>query len=353
MATKPTQANTGYASQGRPASQGKPKTNAQGYDPIKYGAKGEKTGIAKVGQARNQPGFVPRGQRDGVPNVAGGGMGDGANGGAATSSYLTEEQQRRIQELLGDSYNANKPLNIQLFKAKWESMTDAQKRVFAKKEAGKFIEGGPSVKTLSQFKNSYLDELQAQNVDLQRQYDTQLADYSQEGGGFAQSGEQSQANIAYWKAFAASPEGQAHIAATGMTQEDWLSSTVGDMKAGAQNYRTQQSQFGQIQTLASRLGIDVPGFTAPGWASTLEGIKAGRGPLPSADYLAMYPGSAADLVGVENTYQAGNQGRQGSQGQGQGGTGGEGVFQPFTNFTGVQQPDTFSERDLYQNTQYR
>jgi hypothetical protein len=304
------------------------KTNAQGYDPIKYGAKGEKTGYAKVGQARNQPGFVPRGQRDGVPNTP--------DGAAPTSaaSYLTPEQQAKVDKLLGDSYDPTKPLNVQLFKAQWATMTPAQRQAFAKTKSGEFLEGGPKSKTLAGFHSEWLDAL-----------------HEQTGGGFAQSQEQAQANIAYWKAFAATPEGQAHIAATGMTQDEWLKSTVGDMKEGLNNYQNQQQQFSTIQNLAQRLGMEVPGFVAPGWNSTLEGIKAGRGPLPSADYLAMYPGSAAGLVGVENTFSPQNQGRQAS-GNGEAAQG-SGLFQPFTNFTGVQQPDTFSERDLYQETQYR
>jgi hypothetical protein len=278
------------------------------------------------------------------------GLGQATAAPQVVPSYLKAEKQAKVDAILGNSYDPTKPLNIQLFKAQWAKMTDAQKRAFAKKMAGQFIEGGPSVKTLSQFHNTYLQELNAQNADLQHQYDTSLANYQQTGGGFAQSKEQAQANIAYWKAFAASPEGQAHIAATGMTPQDWIKGQVDSMKAGLQNYEKQQQQFSHIQSLAQSLGIDVPGFTAPGWSSTLEGIQAGHNPLPSADYLAMYPGSAKDLVGVQSTYSPSAPHRpsdtQGTQATQDG-------FQPFTNFTGVQQPDTFSERDLYQSTQYR
>ena len=80
-------------------------TNAQGYDKIKYGQKGKKTGIAKVGQARNQPGFVPRGQREGgTPGYPGGNGPAGSGGGTAAGDLpkLTEalrgELERRFDE---------------------------------------------------------------------------------------------------------------------------------------------------------------------------------------------------------------------------------------------------------------
>jgi hypothetical protein len=68
----------------------------------------------------------------------------------------------------------------------------------------------------------------------------------------------------------------------------------------------------------------------------------------------MYPGVGADLAGIapistsqlmQNRRAAEAAGSQDAAGTG------NGIYQPFTQFTGIQQPNSFSERDLYQETQ--
>jgi hypothetical protein len=316
--------------------------NAQGYSPIRYGQKNQKVGYAKVGQARNQN---PK------PDDPNGPQSPGAGGTGTT--YLSPEQQAKVAKLLGDTYDPTKPLNVQLFKARWANATPEERRTIAKNVSGQFLEGGPTSTSLAGFHGEYLDVLREENQMLQRTFDENLSNYSQAGGGYATTQDEMNTNMAYWTNFASTPEGQAHIAQTGMTPEAWIANQTEQLQAGVDNYAAQQKQFSQIQNLAARLGTDVPGFKPPGWESSLASIQAGTAPIPNALMHSMYPGIASDIAGVSpDLYQRQSRKVQESGAAAvAGGTGG--LYQPFTQFTGVQQPNSFSERDLYQETQSR
>lgn len=90
------------------------QTNAQGYDPITWGQNGQHTGYAQVGQARNQPGFVPRGQRPGgTPGYPGGNGPAGAPGAPAPTPegqggnlpILNENQAAALHEAFAGQGN--------------------------------------------------------------------------------------------------------------------------------------------------------------------------------------------------------------------------------------------------------
>ena len=296
----------------------RPPANESGYSPIKYGEKGLKTGIAKAGQARNQPGFVPLGQRDGVPNVPE--VPTDALGDPLPQtdplSYLSPEQQARVTKLLGDQYDPAKPLNIQMFKARWSEATPEERRQIAKELSGQFLEGGPQSKSLTGFHGEYLDILREENVARQQNIARLEYDYTHTLGGYASTQIEADADIAHWTEFANTPEGAAHIAQTGMSTDEWLKSVTEGVQAGADNYAVQQQHYAQIAKQYVLAGKTPPGMKPPGWDSTLEAIRQGQGPLPGAAMLAKYPGIAADLAGISPDLYAGPQGsrRDGSTG---------------------------------------
>jgi hypothetical protein len=222
--------------------------------------------------------------------------------------------------------------------------------VIAKELSGDFVEG-VKFKSLSGFHTQYLDALAEENKMLQLTLQDHVDNYSQNGGGYATTQAEMDSNLAYWTQFASTPEGQAHIAATGQTPEDWLAGQAASLQAGVDNYTQQQKQYGQIASLSQRLGQAVPGFKPPGWESTSAAIQAGHAPLPGALTMSMYPGVATDIAGIDPALYKMQSNKERMNGPADSAAGG--LYQPFTNFTGVQQPDTFSERDLYQETQAR
>jgi hypothetical protein len=185
-----------------------------------------------------------------------------------------------------------------------------------------------------------------------------MANYQASGGGGVMTQAMADADVAYWNEFAASPEGAAHIAGTGLSTEDFIARQTESSASQVENYRNQKQQFGHIQNIAARAGMEVPGFTPPGWEGTVEAIQKGGGNvnLPSAAYQAMFPGIASSLASLPqynpNASVADNPLDQ-RTGEQSGNSGGGSFYQPFTGMTGVQQPNSFSERDLYQESQNR
>jgi hypothetical protein len=267
--------------------------NAQGYSPIRYGAKGKRFGYAKVGQARNQPGGPtndPNGPQSPVPPAG------------ADLSYLSDKQQAAVEKWLGDTYDPSKPLNIQLFKARWQAADQEGRRALAKRISGEYLEGGPTAKTLSGFHSEYLQSLAYENTLKATELNQRISDYSQQFGGYATSQEEADKNIAYWTEFANSAEGQAHIAGTdyGTDVQGWIAAQAANLNEGVANYNKQSDYWSRVQQTAAALGQDVPGFKPPGWESTLDAIKAGLGgvPQPGGQTYNLYPGVAADLAGI-------------------------------------------------------
>lgn len=232
-------------------------------------------------------------------------MGQTSAGGGSTS-YLTEAQREKVERLLGDKYDPTKALNVQLFKARWASADQEQRRAMAKRLAAQWIEGGPSAKTLGGFHREYIAALQAENQQKAKELQQKIADYSQNFGGWATTPEAGAASVSYWTDFANTPEGQAHIAGTGMTTEEWIQNQTQSVSKGILNFQKQQEYWSGVQRTAAALGQEVPGFKPPGWESTLEAIRAGAMRVPTAGgpLMSMYPGIAADLAGIDpNLYQ--------------------------------------------------
>ncbi len=314
-----------------------------------YGQRGQQRGVPKNQQARNnpKPGNNPKPDDPNGPQSP-------VPGGTGTT-YLSPEQQARVDKLLGDSYDPTKAVNIQLFKARWEQASQEERKQMMKNLGGQWTEGGPNMKTTGAFHMEYVDALKYENQLKSKELQQRIADYSQNFGGYATSQEAADASLAYWQNFASTPEGMAHIAQTGMTPEAWMSSQEASLNAGVENYNKQSKYWSGVQQTAAALGQDVPGFKPPGWASTLESIQAGTAPVPSAGGLTstLYPGVASDLAGIDpNMYHVQGRNRLDTGTGGTAATSG-GLYQPFTAFTGVQQPNSFSERDLYQETQAR
>lgn len=337
--------------------------------PVTYGQQGLKTGVAKADQARNQEGFVPRGQRDGVPNVPSGGTNpDDGNPSndvpegtdtVATTNYLTPEQQAKVDKWLGDSYDPNKALNVQLFKARWAAADIEQRRAMAQNIKDKYLEGGPTGNKPAQFHESYIDLMRYENSIAAAELRDRMNNFHSTLGGWAVTQESADAFMAHWTEFANTEAGQAHIAGTGMTTEEWLARQQESMQSGADNYANQLKRWTGIQGQAQRLGLEIPGFKPPGWESTLESIKAGTAHLPSAEFMAMYPGIVADLAGIpdigntellQNRRNAGfgGGGDRGDYGTGTG-TGADTSLQGAEPALGTYQPyiaPTFSASDI-------
>jgi hypothetical protein len=267
--------------------------NAQGYSPIRYGAKGKRFGYAKVGQARNQPGGPtndPNGPQSPVPPAG------------ADLSYLSDKQQAAVQKWLGNEYDPTKALNVQLFQARWQAADQEGRRALAKRISGEYLEGGPTAKTLSGFHSEYLQSLAYENTLKGMDLERRMNDYSQQFGGYATSREEADKAIAYWTEFANSAAGQAHIAGTdyGTDIQGWIDTQRGHMEEGVANYLKQSEYWSKVQQTAAALGQDVPGFKPPGWASTLESIhnRTGAVPQPGGLTYQLYPGVAEDLAGI-------------------------------------------------------
>jgi hypothetical protein len=257
---------------------------------VKYGMLGRKRGVPKEQQTRNQNPKPndPNGPQSPVP-VPG-----------VDLSYLSDKQQAAVQKWLGENYDPSKPLNIQVFKARWQAADQEGRRALAKRISGEYIEGGPTAKTLQGFHTEYIDALRQENTLKSKELLQRIADYSQNFGGYATSQEAADASIAYWTNFANTPEGQSFIQGTGMTTEAWLQNQADQSNSGVANYNQQSDYWSNVQQTAAALGQDVPGFKPPGWASTLESIQAGTAPVPTAGGLAynLYPGIASDLAGI-------------------------------------------------------
>lgn len=322
---------------------------------VTYGQKGLKEGVPKEDQARNQgprqgppPGKNPGGQPGGTPPIVPGfptggwnttmGQGQGPRPPASEqdipttdqnhvpmpTSYLSPKQQEKVDKWLGDKYDPSKPLNIQLFRARWQAADADQRQQMAQRLANQWIEGGPSTKSVGAFHNEYIGLLREENMLKAQELKNRIAGFSQTGGGWATTQEDADASLAHWTAFANTPEGEAHIAQTGMTKEEWLKSTTESITSGVRNFEQQQKQWSNVQRMAQSLGQKVPGFKPPGWQSTLQAIQEGRAPMPSAQMMGMYPGIVADLAGLEGLYQGPQgHGRGAPDGRG-GGTGTEG-----------------------------
>jgi hypothetical protein len=259
---------------------------------VKYGRLGLKRGVPKEQQSRNsnpKP-TDPNGPQSPVP------------GTGVDLGYLSDKQQAAVQKWLGENYDPSKPLNIQLFKARWQAADQEGRRALAKRISGEYIEGGPTAKTLQGFHTEYIDALRQENTLKSKELLQRIDDYSQNFGGYATNQEAADADIAFWTNFANTPEGQAHIAASDYAGDvqGWLANQVASSNAGVANYTAQSQYWSNVQQTAAALGQDVPGFKPPGWSSTLESIRAGTAPVPSAGglQLSLYPGIASDIAGI-------------------------------------------------------
>jgi len=160
---------------------------------------------------------------------------------------------------------------------------------------------------------------------LRKTLEDRLATYKQQFGGAAYSGQSAQATRDW---------ADAQLASGAITQEQH-DSFYASSHAMAQNFREQEKYFAGIQKLQERLGDEVSGFVPPGWDSTSAAILEGRAPVPtSSDYAGVAAWVAANPDAGANYVSRSGKIRK-SEGETTAGTN-EGIYRPFTAMTGTQ-----------------
>jgi hypothetical protein len=312
--------------------------NEAGYDKIKYGQEGKKTGYAKVGQARNQPGFIPRGQRPGgTPGYPGGndggGMQDGEDGGAAPGGgntgigqgwggntvagsasasdpanaanflqTLNPKMQARVAALLGDSYDPGKPLQQQMFNARWSGMNAQQRHAWAQnqRDNGNWVLDGAKMGTVHGVYDAF-QEMQSRTLGMQQQtYNDLYATMS--GGGTGRTDGQIVSGPAWSPAEIDSM--RASLAATmaanpSFATPEQVASFEHSWAQGADQYKIAASMGARLQHLAAQLGITPDKILPPDIDARLAQASLGYNQngqpldnIPSAADVARYPGLA-------------------------------------------------------------
>lgn len=295
---------------------------------VTYGTQGAKTGVAKADQARNQAGFVPLGQRDGEPNVPGtpnpkpddpngpqtpmpglpGGPADPLNPGNFLQT-LKPAQQKKVQALLGDSYDPSKPLNTQLFAARWESMNPQERKAWADHQSGpnsNWLLEGAKMNTVKQVKDAYQQMLDETNSVKQQDYNDLYATMSGGGTGGTSGipisgpawsqGEVDAMRASLQATMAANPD---------FATADQMASFENSWAQGQKQYQLAAKMGARLQHLAAQLGVTPDKILPPDITERLAkaslGYDSNGHPLsniPSAADLARYPGLATAYAGL-------------------------------------------------------
>lgn len=157
-----------------------------------------------------------------------------------------------------------------------------------------------------------LNALQTQMA--QQHLANQLAAYQQMGG-YAVPGSTAVADIAYWRNYLNTPEGQAHLASTGMTADEFMARTQQQQHGAAQNYRAEAARWAQINATRAKLGLPPLDMVPPGWDSTVRAIQkpaeyGDASVAPSAAFQQAYPGVTQSIAGAQFQPSGGAQGMQ-------------------------------------------
>ena len=310
--------------------------NEAGYDKIKYGQEGKKTGYAKVGQARNQEGFVPRGQRPGgTPGYPGGndggGMQDGEDGGSDNGGIgigqgwggntvggsanasdpanaanflqtLNPRMQARVAELLGDKYDPSKPLQQQMFNARWANMDAKQRHGWAQnqRDNGNWILDGAKMGTVHGVYDAFQEMQERTLATKKMSYDDLYATMS--GGGTGPTNGPPISGSAWSPAEI--EDMRASLAATmaanpSFATPEQVASFENSWAQGAEQYKIAARMGSKLQHLAAQLGITPDKILPPNMDERMARASLGYNEngqpldnIPSAADVARYPGLA-------------------------------------------------------------